>query len=112
MSVYLVIDWLVPRGHEAETEAGLDAVRKHVVAQHPEIRTIRVIREVAEDQPHLGYRWEEEYDGLADYQHLELSEECDDVWLPVWHAAVPGSHRQSVWEAARTGLTASDPALS
>jgi hypothetical protein len=21
------------------------------------------------------------------------------VWLPVWHAAAPGSHRQSVWNA-------------
>jgi hypothetical protein len=100
MSVYLVIDWLVPRGHEAETDARLAAVRKHVVAEHPEIRSVRVIREIAEGQSPLGYRWEEEYDCLADCQHVELSEECDEVWLPVWHAAVPGSHRQSVWDAA------------
>lgn len=110
MSVYLVIDWLVPLGHEAETGAGLAAVRRHVVAEHPEIRSVRVIREVAEEKLQMGYRWEEEYDSLANCQHIELSEECDDVWLPVWHAAVPGSHRQSVWDdgAQAHGLTPSD----
>jgi hypothetical protein len=98
MSVYLVIDWQVPRGHEAETDAALAAVRAHIVAAHPQIRSVRVIRELAEDKSQRGYRWEERYDCLADSQAVDLSEQCDEVWLQVWHAAVPGSHRHGLWD--------------
>jgi hypothetical protein len=98
MSVYLVIDWLVPREHGAETDSGLAAVRAHIVAEHPEIRSVRVIRELAEDLSPTKYRWEERYDCLADSQCVALSEQCDEVWLQVWHAAVPGSHRQGIWD--------------
>lgn len=98
MSVYLVIDWQVPRGHESQTEAVLEAVREHIAAEHAEIRSVRVRREVAEGQPQLGYRWEEQYDCLNDLQEVILSEDCDELWLRVWQEAVPGSHRQSIWE--------------
>jgi hypothetical protein len=98
MSVYLVIDWLVPKGHEAETDAALAAVRKHVATEHPEIRSVRVLRELPQDQAHCGYRWEEEYGCLADSEGVTLTEGCDELWMHVWHAAVPGSHRQSMWD--------------
>ena len=98
MSVYLVIDWQVPRGHEAETDAALAAVRDHIAASHRQIRSVRVTRELAEDKSQLGYRWEERYDCLADSQSVDLSEECDEEWLQVWHVAVPGTHRQSLWD--------------
>jgi hypothetical protein len=98
MSVYVVIDWLVPNGHEADTYAALDSVREHILTAHPKIRAVRVTRELAEDGSACGFRWQEEYASLEDSRSLVLAEECDEVWLTVWSLAVPGSHRQSTWD--------------
>lgn len=98
MSVYVVIDWLVPAGHEPDTYAALGAVREHVLTAHPRIRSVRVTRELTEDGSPSCFRWQEEYTSLEDSQDLALGEECDEVWLGVWHHAVPGSHRQGTWD--------------
>ncbi|HET9657487.1 MAG TPA: hypothetical protein VFP72_19200 [Kineosporiaceae bacterium] len=98
MSVYLVLDWLVPQGHEAQTEAALTELRNHILSKHPQIRSVRVIREIADDPDRRGFRWEERYDTLEDSRSVELTDVCDDLWLQVWQVAVPGSHRQSLWD--------------
>lgn len=101
MSVYLTLEWLVPREHVRETELALTAVREHVGAAHPKIRAVRVIRETGDDGAEpapIRFRWEERYDSPEDAQDLDLGEACDDVWLNVWLLAVPGSHGQSIWD--------------
>jgi hypothetical protein len=103
MGTHLVIEWSVPEAHGEQTERAMLAVRDHVLAEHPEVRAVRLVRQFAGPLPHVAYRWEEEYDDLTAIDELTDTPECAAVWVPVNALAVPGSHRQSIW--ADTGVT-------
>jgi hypothetical protein len=97
MSTYLVIEWTTSEGQGAQTELAMHAVRDHVRAEHPQIRSTRLVRQFAGPMPHLAYRWEEEYADLTAIDELVDAADCSAVWLPVNALAVPGSYRQSIW---------------
>jgi hypothetical protein len=97
MSTYLVIEWSAPEGNGEQTERAMDAVRAHIMLEHPQIRSTRLTRQFAGAMPHVAYRWEEEYADLTAVDELVGSPDCSAVWRPVNALATSGSQRQSIW---------------
>lgn len=113
MAILVVLEWSAPEANVAGTLAALEAVQAHLSAEHPQIRTARVMRRVvgeqpsdaqpsgaqpADAQPHVVFRWEEGHESMAAFEALTMTDECDTVWLRVWELAVPGTHQQTVWD--------------
>lgn len=101
MGTYLVIEWSAPEANGQQTERAMLAVRAHVLVEHPEIRSMRLLRQFAGPLPHVAYRWEEEYADLTAIDELTDTPDCSAVWLPVNALAVAGSQRQSIWSDAQ-----------
>jgi len=97
MGINVVIQWSVPEGREAETDAALRAISDHIRESHPGIQACRVFRQFAGGEPHRAYWWLEEYESFTALESEEMTEECDRVWQPIRDIEIPGTHRQMVW---------------
>jgi Antibiotic biosynthesis monooxygenase len=89
MSVYVVIEWSVPEGREAELVAALAHVRDHIAEEHPAILSTHLYRQWTGDRPHRAYRWAEEYASFTALEADTDSPACDEVWRPVRTLIIP-----------------------
>jgi hypothetical protein len=99
----VIIEWSTSVAHQEATEAAMLDVATHIAEEHPEIRGVRLDRQIAGGLPHVTYRWEETFDSLAAFEALPDNPECAAVWVPIDQLAVPGSHRQSIWAGIERG---------
>jgi hypothetical protein len=97
--LHVVIQWSVPEGREADTDAALSAIAQHIKTDHPGITACRVLRQVAGGEVHRAYQWLEEYPSFSAFEaeSANMTDECDRVWQPIRDLEIPGTRRQSMW---------------
>jgi hypothetical protein len=107
MSVFLVGQWTAQRERLPEVKRALVKIEEHVRGEHPSVRGLRCFRVSAGDQAVPAFVWMEEFESLTAYEEgdkAEYTPSCDEVWAPIYAAAVPGTFKWSFYgDEARGG---------
>lgn len=100
--LHVVIQWSVPEGKEAETDAALQRIAEHIKTEHPGISACRVLRQIAGGEVHCAYQWLEEYPSFSalEAETANMTAECDEMWQPIRDLEIPGTRRQTMWSDA------------
>ena len=107
MSVFLVGRWTAQRDQLPEVERAIARIQEHLRSEHPSVRGMRCFRVRAGEPAAPGFVWMEEFESLAGYEEgdkAEYTPACDEVWAPIYAAAVPGTFTWSFYnDQARDG---------
>jgi hypothetical protein len=107
MSMFLVGQWTAQRERLPEVERALGTIQEHIRMEHPSVRGLRCFRVKAGEPAAPAFVWMEEFESLTAYEEgdrVEYTPACDEVWAPVYAAAVPGTFRWSFYgDQARAG---------